>query len=345
LLVIFCKNNYCNSLSAVNSRKFIQQKQQDAQTHQASAREAINQSDLRTFDSVVDFDKAVQNAQKDLNPHETEITPESTDKKVILSNYPTTLISVATIFGITGLVILARHLHATLFAPGASKNNDPEEAGAIDDQNSNSQGKGKTFFLPMAQCGAFVGTMMDKTTDIFFYLPAKLIAQIGNKRGLLLIQAIRNGDSINEIEGFIQRGANINVQDDNGFTALHWATFTEKIDIVSLLLRYNADTNVKSKKGITPLHHAVWNKLTDIINVLLDYSADTRVDTNVKDKHGNTPFHYAIKQCDNKIDVVSPLLGKGADISIRDGDNKTPLEMATGLNYQAVIKLLSETRV
>jgi hypothetical protein len=75
LVLIFCKSAYCGSSPLVNNRKLIQEKQQDAQIGQVSTGEAINQSDLTTFDSVVDLDKAVQDAQKDLNPHETEIEP------------------------------------------------------------------------------------------------------------------------------------------------------------------------------------------------------------------------------------------------------------------------------
>jgi Ankyrin repeats (3 copies) len=214
-----------------------------------------------------------------------------------------------TIFGITGGLVasgkfLTKHLRLN--------DNDPEETEATEHQNCNPRGKAKTFFLSMAKCGAFVGTMMDKTTNIFFYFSGKFISQkTRNKRGLLLIEVIKNGGNINQIRTLIRLGANINAQDKYGKTPLHWVVAKDmahnKIDMVLLLLKNGrANINIQDDDGMTPLHWAVSRDQTDIIPLLLDYDTSS---INAKNKYGFTPIHLAV--LNNKENIVSLFLDHG----------------------------------
>ncbi|KAJ7691803.1 hypothetical protein B0H17DRAFT_1200919 [Mycena rosella] len=64
----------------------------------------------------------------------------------------------------------------------------------------------------------------------------------------------------------------INVQDISGSTALHWACFAlGQPDIVRILLEHGADIQVRDAKGRTALELATANRLTKILELLLQH--------------------------------------------------------------------------
>ena len=80
----------------------------------------------------------------------------------------------------------------------------------------------------------------------------------------------------------------INICDEDGWTALHLASWSNKKYVVELLKNV-ADINAQNKDGTTPLHHAArWNS-TEAISVLLQHGAST----NIKNNKGRTPYDVA----------------------------------------------------
>jgi hypothetical protein len=55
------------------------------------------------------------------------------------------------------------------------------------------------------------------------------------------------------IRFLLQRGVNVNHQDDMGWTALHWAAFTDHADTASLLVQNGADNSIENIAQQTPL--------------------------------------------------------------------------------------------
>lgn len=56
-----------------------------------------------------------------------------------------------------------------------------------------------------------------------------------------------------EVEKRIARGADVNAEDANGYSALHGACFCGKVKIVELLIKNGAFLDVKDVDGVTPL--------------------------------------------------------------------------------------------
>jgi ankyrin repeat protein len=67
-------------------------------------------------------------------------------------------------------------------------------------------------------------------------------AKIGNAEMLSILSSIPGG--------------NLEVRDRTGWTALHWAASTRRLDLVQILLAAHADVNCLSKWGMTPTHIA-----------------------------------------------------------------------------------------
>lgn len=57
---------------------------------------------------------------------------------------------------------------------------------------------------------------------------------------------------LKNIEILLKEGANINAQDDDGFTALHWAAMRKDEELIKKLQNYGADSTIKNKYGRTP---------------------------------------------------------------------------------------------
>jgi ankyrin repeat protein len=73
---------------------------------------------------------------------------------------------------------------------------------------------------------------------------------------------------IDVIQHLINNGADVNIRDNFGYTALIWASFYGHIDIVRLLIDAGADVNASANDGWTALAWAEWNNNTDIVELL-----------------------------------------------------------------------------
>jgi ankyrin repeat protein len=100
------------------------------------------------------------------------------------------------------------------------------------------------------------------------------------------------------IRFLIERGADVNAQDKNGWTPLHLLAFHPgdlediPVDIVRLLLEHGADINTRDSSGQTPLHVAAELCNRGMVKLLLESGADP----NVKDKEGFSPAELATRE-------------------------------------------------
>ncbi|GFN82690.1 ankyrin [Plakobranchus ocellatus] len=94
---------------------------------------------------------------------------------------------------------------------------------------------------------------------------------------------------IDVIKTLLSGGADPNIPDHRGETALHMAADTE---MTSLLIQAGADLEARNYCGRTPLLKAASRKRTDVINLLKTYGADMAAD----DNYGNSALHIILKQ-------------------------------------------------
>ena len=107
---------------------------------------------------------------------------------------------------------------------------------------------------------------------------------------MALVRAAEEGD-IQYVRNLLDLGADINMRDKKGYTALIIATQYKYIVIIRLLLDRGADPNISSVYGDTPLIYASFGGRTDIVRLLLRYGADP----NIQNRYGETALDKAVQ--------------------------------------------------
>jgi len=87
----------------------------------------------------------------------------------------------------------------------------------------------------------------------------------------------------------INHGANLNIADDKGWTALVYAVDGHNLPIVRILLKAGAQVDAKDKRGWTPLMYAVDEGDIDVTKVLLASGASPEI----RNKQGKTALDIA----------------------------------------------------
>lgn len=108
-------------------------------------------------------------------------------------------------------------------------------------------------------------------------------------------------------------GADINLKDENGTTALIMATTNGNLEIIKYLSdKRGLEINAQDDREFTALMWASYNGNLEIVKYLIE---ERRVDINVKDSQGHNAFMYA--SFDGKFEVVKYLIENKANVDIR----------------------------
>ena len=138
----------------------------------------------------------------------------------------------------------------------------------------------------------------------------------------------------------LNQGADVNLKDDYGFTALHLAAISSMYEVVICLVENGADVNAVNFRDVTPLMMACDDDSNmDVVRYLMRRGADVHL----KDVDGFTALLYAItSDSDFALDILRFLIQNGADVNTRNLDEATPLMLASWNGYLDKVKFLIE---
>ena len=141
------------------------------------------------------------------------------------------------------------------------------------------------------------------------------------------------------VRALLASGAAVNVQRDDGRTPLMLAFEAEApqlATIVDLLLSTGVDVDATDDEGRTALMYAARSRYgTAACRVLSSVSSDV----NAKDSAGQSALHLAAQRHDSQ--AVRALLASGGDVNAQRNDGMTPLMLAVQASSPQVEEVLS----
>lgn len=149
-----------------------------------------------------------------------------------------------------------------------------------------------------------------------------------------LIEAARAQD-LARIATLLKKGADANLRQPDGATALHWAAHWNDVDMAEALIRVGADVNLANALGVTPLSLASGNASSAMVAELLKAGADP----NRVHASGESPLMMAARR--GSAGVVALLLAHQASVNAREAARGyTPLMAAAAGGHSEIVRTL-----
>jgi len=170
----------------------------------------------------------------------------------------------------------------------------------------------------------FTGPLVDEArADVIAALlagradPNAVVPRVGQSPLMKAAQAGYNA----AVELLLAKGADVNLRDADGATALTYAA-DKSLEVVNTLPRKQADPNIADKEGTTPLMLASNLGTAASVKALITGGANV----NAKAKSGWTALMYAAVTGD--VQIVRELLAAGADPGFKNEEGQTAAMVA-----------------
>lgn len=157
-----------------------------------------------------------------------------------------------------------------------------------------------------------------------------------NAADLRLLDAAKAQDEA-AVRALLKQGVDVNAQEGDGSTALHFAAYSDNVSLADLLIRAGARVDAANDLGATPLHLACNNGNAAMVDRLLSAKADS----NAKLLDGET----VLMSCalTGNAAAVKALLVHGANPKAAEPEhNQTALMWAAGESHPDVVAMLLE---
>jgi ankyrin repeat protein len=109
---------------------------------------------------------------------------------------------------------------------------------------------------------------------------------LDQETNVFLLMAASHRGSLETVRVLVNKGADVNFQNNAGQTALYTAAMKGANDVVRFLLDSGANVNIQSNNGNTPMHAAAAYRHIDTIEILWVAGANVKI----KNAQGKVPF-------------------------------------------------------
>lgn len=148
-----------------------------------------------------------------------------------------------------------------------------------------------------------------------------------------LPEAAERGDRAG-VHRLLESGADVNVTQPDGTTALHWAAYRADAEMAAALVRAGADVSAVNRYGSSVLAEAARNGSAAVVKLLLEAGADA----NARLQGGETVLMLAARS--GSVEAVKALVAHGADPNQRERLGQTALMWAAAEGHADVVRTL-----
>ncbi|XP_035388931.1 kinase D-interacting substrate of 220 kDa B isoform X6 [Electrophorus electricus] len=148
-----------------------------------------------------------------------------------------------------------------------------------------------------------------------------------------LISSAKEGH-VEVVKELLANNANLEHKDMGGWTALMWAAYKGRAEVARLLLEKGANPSITGQYSVYPIIWAAGRGHAEIVKLLLQHGAKV----NCSDKYGTTALIWAARR--GHYDCVLHLLENGANVDQEGANSMTALIVAVRGGYSRVVKEL-----
>jgi ankyrin repeat protein len=194
------------------------------------------------------------------------------------------------------------------------------------------------LFLALAcknQAGRIDKSSEDSTEKALSQAPLLIADPVSEEQ--LRQDALEGNES--KVRASLEKGVNVNAEDSEGRTALHFAAFNGHSEVILDLLTAGAKVDSRDVMGRTVLMYGSTGPFPESVKILLDKGADPNlVDS---DEHFTALMHAA---AEGNLEVVKVLMSYGADQTLKDIDGDDAATFAQKAGHTLVVNYLQGVR-
>jgi len=150
-----------------------------------------------------------------------------------------------------------------------------------------------------------------------------------------LFQVVRRGD-IGQFNDVFQVD-DIDIENEFGQNLLHEAIASKKYSIAEKLISLGIDVNHQDNNGQTPLHYSAIHGDRKVAKIILE----NRGMLDIEDKYGNEPLWHAVFNARGKYDMVNLFMSGIPDVNHKNKNGKSPLDFARQIKDHHMVSLLT----
>ncbi|XP_063906156.1 ankyrin-3-like [Zophobas morio] len=177
--------------------------------------------------------------------------------------------------------------------------------------------------------------------DITKLLIVKSIdVNLQNNNGMTALQvSCQSGNYENSLM-LLECDALMNIRDNEDNNALHHASklWEDNRDLLKLLIKKSIHIDAQNKYGETVLQFACLKGDQEIVEMALEHNASV----NISNEGLSNALHYASRSWWNNRDVIKLLIKKGIDVNAQNENGTTALQLACGNGDLEITKMLFE---
>ncbi|KAJ7175211.1 ankyrin repeat-containing domain protein [Mycena crocata] len=179
---------------------------------------------------------------------------------------------------------------------------------------------------------------------ILLVLPLRELKVFGARRDYTtsLQNAIRWQATPDVLWNLVRKGANVNTQAEgcvHSTALLLTVSRWKDLELIRLLLAYGADPNIREETGETALHIAASHSDMAIVDLLLANGADPDIEGGEYQTALQAAAHSGSQE------VVKALLEHGTDVNVQGGRYGTALQAASSAGHDNIVQLLRTREV
>ena len=154
-----------------------------------------------------------------------------------------------------------------------------------------------------------------------------------NRGSTALVLAIARGH-LEIVKALVNAGADPNMRDSRDDAALHWAARGGDAEIFQILINAGADPDMQSELGNTALFWAAFRGHSEIFQILVKAGADL----NLQNEWGDTVLNWVAAT--GNLLIVQDLVNVGAGLDLQNESGRTALFRAAFLGHLAIVQFL-----